>query len=161
MVKKSETSATTATAGGPTCTIVDGCNGEATLQGTLTCDSCGGESQNLRDNADKRRAGLAVLEQREDAVKTAARARDGQCGCADPSSHDGSTPESGGKPAPCPQPQSGDLTEVDHFELRVVAEQRRELGEQLERLEAAAGRVAREHTHPVFACAKHEKRLPS
>lgn len=160
MVRKSESSGTVSTTTGPTCTVVDGCTGEATLQAPRTCDSCGGESQNLRDNADKRRAGLVTLEQHEDAVKAAARGRDGQCGCGAPTSHDGSTPESGGKPAPCPRPQSGDLTELEKFELRVVAEQRRELGEQLEQLEAAAGQVAREHTHPVFACARHKRRLP-
>lgn len=154
---------------GPVCTVVAGCTGAAVLQAQRSCNTCGGETANLRSSVDKRRRELVDLEQREDAIKSTARARDGQCGCSDPSSHDGSPPEKPKRaktaadhvyePQPCPQPQSGDLSEAEVFELRIIANSRQDAGRNLEQLEAAIARTAKEHTHPVFACQKHQRRL--
>lgn len=153
-----------------TCTVVDGCTAAAVLQAARECSSCDAERQQLQKSADGKRRDLEDQQAREDAVKDAARRRDGQCGCGDPSSHDGSPAEKPKRakaaadhvtaPGPCPRPQSSDFTGEEAAVLRVISERKQSLGADAERFTAAAAAVSGSHTHPMFACDKHKHRLP-
>lgn len=53
------------------------------------------------------------------------------------------------------------VTGVEELALRLGMQKVQELGEQLEGLRAAHAAVLDEHTHPVFACKAHERKLPA
>lgn len=121
------------------CNVIAGCDEPAVQQASADalpkCSGCGLAGGELKENARKRRDELEAANHREEAIKTAARSR-ADAGDAEP------------------------YKLLDLVELKAIAERRQLLGIEIEGIEAEHARVVDDHTHPLFACAKHLKRLP-
>jgi hypothetical protein len=111
------------------CNVAAGCDEQAVVQATVTCTGCDDRRLESEAGIERKRKELAHHEELEGVVLKSARDED------------------------------RDLTELDKLALQVAAMKRQQLGADLEALTAAAAAVADEHTHPVFACAKHEQLL--
>lgn len=112
------------------CNAAANCDTEAVQQATVDCTGCAEQRAEAEAGLARKRDEIARHQATEDAVLQAARDEDRE------------------------------LTELDKLQLQVAAMYRRDLNADVEKLTAAAAVVAVDHTHPVFACAKHLRLLP-
>lgn len=118
------------------CTVVDDCKGVAVAQAAVDCDGCQDVADEHGQAIEKLTAERAQHEAAIDLVKQELRRR------ADAG-------------------EDARLSAVEEVAIRLTADKVKQLGVDIERLLAVQAAVADSHTHPVFACKKHEKQLPA
>lgn len=118
-----------------TCTVDAKCKGEAVLQALADCAGCEATVAEHAADLESKRAEHAKYEQALDVV------RQGLADRADAG-------------------EDAQLSAVEEVAVRLAMDKIRELGATIETLTAAHAALNAEHTHPVFACAKHKSKLP-
>lgn len=115
--------------GGWLCNAAAGCDELAVQQTTVDCTGCDDQHAEAQAGIERKRAELEHHQASEEIVLQAARDEDRE------------------------------LSDVDRLLLQAAALRRQELGEAVDALTAAAAATAEGHTHPVFACEKHQRLL--